>query len=481
MLDRLQVAVRLRGAFEAAELGWRLLRRHAWPAWKVTLAFVLPLALGLGWWLRAKPWLMPLLVWWLKPLWDRPILHVLARATFGEVPSLRDTLKSTPSLFRRGTVAGLFWRRFSDVRSMMLPLLLLEGQQGEGYRRRRQVLLRRGRFKGFLHTIACFVFQLVMVFGALGVVEMLVPQGSGFSLWEAIFEKDPHLRSAALDLFLQGLPVAAMVAVEPFFVAGGFGLYLNRRVELEGWDIELAFRRLAARIVRAAATAVLLLGLALPLAAQSNEDPKGPSRAALQEVLKQPEFQTTKEETGWHWKEAKEKKQPQDTRREAPGWILALIENAAFLLKVALIAAAVALLVFLLWRYRQAFMPAGRGLRVSAPPPAMFGLDLRPEKLPRDVAAEALALWRKGETRAALALLYRGALSDLVHRFQVELPKGATEGECLRLARPVLIHESAAYFQRLTRAWQGEAYADRRAAEGEALCLQWTAHFGKLR
>jgi len=30
-------------------------------------------------------------------------------------------------------------------------------------------------------------------------------------------------------------------------VASDFTLYLNRRTELEGWDIEIAFRQLAAR------------------------------------------------------------------------------------------------------------------------------------------------------------------------------------------------------------------------------------------
>ena len=36
----------------------------------------------------------------------------------------------------------------------------------------------------------------------------------------------------------------AICVVEPLYVAGGFGLYLNRRTELEAWDIEIAFRRI---------------------------------------------------------------------------------------------------------------------------------------------------------------------------------------------------------------------------------------------
>jgi hypothetical protein len=36
---------------------------------------------------------------------------------------------------------------------------------------------------------------------------------------------------------------AAVLFLEPFFVAAGFGMYLNRRAELEAWDIEQEFRR----------------------------------------------------------------------------------------------------------------------------------------------------------------------------------------------------------------------------------------------
>ena len=36
---------------------------------------------------------------------------------------------------------------------------------------------------------------------------------------------------------------AAVAFIEPFYVAAGFGMYLNRRVELEAWDIEQEFRR----------------------------------------------------------------------------------------------------------------------------------------------------------------------------------------------------------------------------------------------
>ena len=80
-------------------------------------------------------------------------------------------------------------------------------------------------------------------------------------------------------------------------------------------------------------------------------------------------------------------------------------------------------------------------------------LDIRPESLPDDVGAAALALWERGEQRAALALLYRGALSRLVHVHAVPIRASSTEGECLALARPRLAEPSARYAARLVEIW----------------------------
>jgi hypothetical protein len=35
----------------------------------------------------------------------------------------------------------------------------------------------------------------------------------------------------------------AVMFLEPFYVGAGFAMYLNRRAELEAWDIEQEFRR----------------------------------------------------------------------------------------------------------------------------------------------------------------------------------------------------------------------------------------------
>ncbi len=99
-------------------------------------------------------------------------------------------------------------------------------------------------------------------------------------------------------------------------------------------------------------------------------------------------------------------------------------------------------------------------------------LDVRPESLPDDVGAAAWTLWRAGQVPAALSLLYRGALSRLIHRFEVPITASATEGECLALARGRLAPEALRYVTQVVRAWEANTYGGRALslAMGEALC-----------
>ena len=99
-------------------------------------------------------------------------------------------------------------------------------------------------------------------------------------------------------------------------------------------------------------------------------------------------------------------------------------------------------------------------------------LDVRPASLPDDVGAAAWALWQAGQVPAALSLLYRGALSRLIHRFEVPITASATEGECLALARGRLAPEALRYVTQVVRAWEANTYGGRALslAMGEALC-----------
>ncbi len=104
-------------------------------------------------------------------------------------------------------------------------------------------------------------------------------------------------------------------------------------------------------------------------------------------------------------------------------------------------------------------------------------LDIRPESLPDDIGAAALALWSGGEQRAALALLYRGLLSRLVHVHEAPIRASATEGECLALARKRLGAAGAAYAEHMIGTWTAAVYGGVPPAVTavEALCGEFAA------
>jgi hypothetical protein len=85
-------------------------------------------------------------------------------------------------------------------------------------------------------------------------------------------------------------------------------------------------------------------------------------------------------------------------------------------------------------------------------------LDIRPESLPDDIGTVARQLWDAGDHRAALALLYRGLLSRLVHVHDVPIRDSSTEGDCLALAALHLSQNAQAYAGTLIPTWQRTVY-----------------------
>ncbi len=179
----------------------------------------------------------------------------------------------------------------------------------------------------------------------------------------------------------------------------------------------------------------------------------------------------------WIPGEAASRPKPGDT----PSWLFELarwLSRGGRGLMWMLGAIAVALLLVFAWRWARVRADAERE-RSALRPSHVGDLDIRPESLPDDIGASALALLSRGEHRAALSLLYRGALSRLVHNHGVEIGAASTEGECLLRVQRAMPARVAAFFERLVRTWQAEVYAGRPAdAAGiRALCESFDAHF----
>jgi hypothetical protein len=139
--------------------------------------------------------------------------------------------------------------------------------------------------------------------------------------------------------------------------------------------------------------------------------------------------------------------------RDLLGWIAQTSRVVAWL-AVGLLAA---VLVLFIVRFARAIAPRTVVRRFEVPT-HVRDLDIRPESLPDDVGAAALALWERGEHRAALSLLYRGVLSRLAHVHALPIRHSTTEGDCIELAMHHLRSERSSYVSRLVRVWQQAVY-----------------------
>ena len=236
-VDAIRLDLRPRGMFEAADLGVRLVSAHlrsVWTSCAPVYAFVLLLAatmlpFGTGW--------AMLTVMWLKPWLDRSILFVLARAVFGEETRFADLWAARRAVAWQGLLGTLTSRRLSPWRSYVQPVLQLEGQRGQARRERVARILGAHRGAALAMQSAFATIESALAFGLASLIPWLTPAGEQGPWISLLFEGGSWVTGVVLAAY-----VTAVAIVEPFFVGAGFAMYLNRRVELEAWDIEQEFR-----------------------------------------------------------------------------------------------------------------------------------------------------------------------------------------------------------------------------------------------
>lgn len=252
-LDKLTADVRPISSDEAIELGMAMAR-----AWfgrlfgfylgraMVMSVILIPISMAIAYWQKSQFDYDEISLWFwgmmyfLKPLFEINVLLFLSRRLFDGEFDEDLTYKITPKVFFDLCVRY----RLSLQRPVVMAVYLLEGQRGKALTSRLSALS-RGRNNALgRHTLAFFVAEWFLYF-------------AGFFLIGQTFEHvHPQLSNGWLDngglwadiiANLIGLLTQAMIAV--FFVASGFSLYVCQRSLLEGWDIELGFRRLVGRFL----------------------------------------------------------------------------------------------------------------------------------------------------------------------------------------------------------------------------------------
>lgn len=479
-LEKLTAVIRPRSDWEAVDLGWALARRHYGLIQRFWLLSVVPIwALILGVFHNRLDVAL-VLIWWLKPIYERVPLYVLSRSLFGEPPRTREFLKASFRLLFRGLLLDLLIRRFTAQRTLVMSVSQLEGLRGRKFFERASVLSTKSGGAAFVMQLVCLLFLHSIWLGIIVLVYFMIPPQyqpnidlvGGGGIVETIQEAPAFFVWTWIGLYL-----TALTLITPFFVGGGFGLYLNTRTEIEGWDVEIAFRRLNARLQKALTLGVLFLIVGMSSGvAQDKVASKLDPKEAIAEVLDHKDFEI-QTETRW-------RRQPEAKKER--GWNFDWAWNGsvvlAELIRLALIIGGVSIIVVLLVRLLRLGIRNVEVPDLSKPKAkTVMGMNVQRESLPRDVVGKARKLWEDGDRQGAISMLYRGAISWMINQANVPIQESDTEHECLERSRASAHSKQASYFAKLTRVWVGIAYGNQVPSNPEVgeLFEDWPFQFNQ--
>ena len=466
-LDTVTAEIRPRSDWEAVDLGFAMVRRSFWrciTVWWLALGIPAAIAAVLLW---DHPMILLALFWWAKPAGSRLVLFELSRRLFGEEPSWRAVWREIPQAWTRRFFHRFLWARFSPWLPVTLAVEDLEGLRGKAYKQRCGQVVRRGEgvvmWIYFLSDAAAAWIGL----GILGLVMMLVPDGQDTAWQLAVESWDPNFPMELPLLISRTVVGCVMVAIsltDVFVIGAGFGVYINNRTWIEGWDVELAFKRLAQRLGKVAVVVLAFFMISLPVDAAESKSPA----EAIQQVKADEAFEV----------HTVMDRVPRTKPASASSSPTGLIE---ILMTIFAICAAVLLVGFLgwmLWKNRHVFQLRGGGVKLDPVAPSarvVMGMAVSPDTLPADVPAAAWVLWQQGRHQEALGLLYRGSISRVMELGRVEIHESDTEGDCMRRVEQAgaVVHPD--YFRGITGMWTRLAYAGVSPADSEvqALCQQW--------
>lgn len=523
-LDEIAVELRSRSSHQSNDLGIAMVRRFSSSVFTPWLMLMVPVVAGAAVIATVNStamWLSIVGLWWIRPLFERAPRYVLSRELFGQSPSAMQTVADViNSWFTWRTAAELTFARVFPSRAFADPVWELERTSGSGASQRVRSLS-RGSVQANLMLVATLFsgFGWAFLIGcAIGLTTM-VPDAAGLDLpaqWSGLFDGE---QSSSFSAFVVALYGAVVIALHPFYVGCCFAHYLGRRIDLEGWDIELVFRRLRERLSAGAAVlfACVLVGLSsgptevaaqtvgesvefgetnrgfvqpaedLPPDAIANRPTPAASDpsfvrpkdadATIAEILAAGEFGRTVMKTKWVPKELDEPEEPEEKPSDGTGipGLGVLIEG---FLWVAGGLGVLAALFFLVRRAPLTRIPGereGGGATArteprAAPPPL---------SLPPHLLVEAQKAWQRGEKITSLSLLYRGLIEELAGHYDLVIGDDATAREVARIVADA--GGPADYVRRLGRAWTMAVYADRDPADDEVreLFAEWQRRFGR--
>jgi hypothetical protein len=223
-LDQMSANIRSRTAWEGVDLGFAMARQWFLPLWGLWWMTAIPVILLALLVLHEWPVIAAIVVWWLKPLYEPLQLFWLSRRLFGEQLSLRETLGQWRRMILPRLFSNLTLRRFSPNRSFYMPVSHLEGLRGKE-RLKRLDVLSGDSSAGIWLTIVGAHIEIALTYSLVILVFYLIPdEVLQDSLWQMLEKEDATVIWLGNAAWLLAMSIFA-----PFYVAGGFSLYLTRR------------------------------------------------------------------------------------------------------------------------------------------------------------------------------------------------------------------------------------------------------------
>jgi hypothetical protein len=510
-VEDLTITLRNRSNWEAIDLGFSLARVwffRLWGAWLIGALPVFILVMLLTYFVNNEIFnsLIFILFWWLKPLYEQPLLFILSRQLFSEPVTLDKIRNNYFKTVKPQLAALLLWRRFSLSRSFNNPIAMLENINGKPRRDRLNVLHSQQSSASQWLTIICLHLELLLYLAFLFFVFALIPSElySDFEFFE-IFDEENILFISITNITY----FIAISIIAPFYVAAGFSLYITRRVKLEGWDIELAFKRMMNRLDKKTSDnkSSHIMALCLPLitstliftltptktfADHSLSITKEDSKSIITNVLEQEEFGKTTTTKEWVYigLESDEETDKGSTEwlENFFGWLFENMSdnqasNGLNILEILIWIAIAALLVWLITKYTHWLTWINirrRSTKRAKPiPNTILGMDISKSSLPDDILDAFSKHINNKNYREALSLLYRASLSSIVHQGDIEILTSATEQECCNLVANQRNHEESKFFTSLTLTWMQLAYGKRYPSTETLSVLRdgWKQHY----
>ena len=482
-LENVTMEIRPRSDWEAVDAGLAMARRDFWRIWAAWWMAVWPVLL-LIYPLREQPgWWAVIFFWW-KLTGCRMVVFQLSRKLFGENPRWSALWRESMRAWTRRFGYRMLLARFSPWKLMAMVVEDLEGLRVSKYRTRMTMVTRRGEGMCMFLTVAsaCAVLWLgacLLVFGIL-----FLPRGME-EQWTEVLEMQGFFVQAEYHWLVVAALVLAASWVDVFITAAGFGLYVNSRTWVEGWDVELAFKRMANRI--RGVVGFFLLGLLIVLTPpvqalhesvdgsivdKSSKDFEAyhekykESKEKIDEIKKHEDFKVYKEK----YKVPKASSLPSS----APiGGLAEVFTALGYALLGILLFILLGAIVWLIMRARTLRGSSSVNV-VREKARVVMGMEVTAASLPDDLMSVARGLWSAGENLQAMSLLYRGALAWWIDRASVDIVESDTEGDCMKRVEKSA-RGDVGYFQDLTDLWMKAAYNMNVPldVEWDELCRKW--------